>query len=118
MKKFNLFPVFLLMIGLLTQSCVNNPKQTASTMIILKDVDCQDCYEEISKIITSNKGIINYTIAASSCSILSIEPAYIFETSSEKFSSTTLRITLSVGVNSPLSIVNKRFINENSFTRS
>ena len=53
------------MIGLLTQSCVNNPKQTASTMIILKDVDCQDCYEEISKIITSNKGIINYTIAPS-----------------------------------------------------
>ena len=65
MKKFNLFPVFLLIIGFLTQSCVYNPKQTASTMIILKDVDCQNCYEEISKIINSKKGIINYTIAPS-----------------------------------------------------
>ena len=36
-----------------------------STMIILKDVDCQNCYEEISKIINSKKGIINYTIAPS-----------------------------------------------------
>jgi len=34
-------------------------------MIILKDVDCQNCYDEISKIIKSEKGLINYTIAPS-----------------------------------------------------
>ena len=65
MKKFILFPLSLLIIGLSLQSCFNNPSKTISTMIILKDVDCQNCYDEISKIIKSEKGLINYTIAPS-----------------------------------------------------
>ncbi len=65
MKKFILFPLSLLIIGLLFQSCFNNPSKTISNMIILKDVNCQNCYDEILKIIKSEKGLVNYTIAPS-----------------------------------------------------
>ena len=47
------------------QSCFNNSAQTISTMIILKNVDCQDCYAEISQILSLDSGIVNYTIAPS-----------------------------------------------------
>ena len=62
--------------------------------------------------------IIIYKSYAAACSVLSFFPLYIFSTESEKFSRTTLRTTLSVGVNSPFSMVNILGNSSNSFTRS
>tara|TARA_B100001013_G_C24373977_1_gene349334 strand:- start:280 stop:588 length:309 start_codon:yes stop_codon:yes gene_type:complete len=65
MKKFILFPLYFLIIGFLIISCFNNPKETTSTMLILKNVDCQDCYEEISTIIKATRGIYDLDITQS-----------------------------------------------------
>tara|TARA_Y100000590_G_C15579202_1_gene961627 strand:+ start:912 stop:1241 length:330 start_codon:yes stop_codon:yes gene_type:complete len=73
MKKFILFPSYLLIIGLLAINCYNKPKQTTSAMIVLKDVhensttsDCNDCYEKIYKIVdNSTRGIKDIDITQS-----------------------------------------------------
>ena len=72
MKKFILFPLYLLIIGLLSIGCYNNPKQTTSAMIIVKnahieegDHDCTDCYKKIYTIISNTKGIHDINITQS-----------------------------------------------------
>ena len=62
--------------------------------------------------------LVGYTSSGSNCSFISFVSLYILSTVSEKLARTTLRITLSVGVNSPFSNVNRRSISANSFTRS
>ena len=72
MKKFILFPLYLLIIGLLSVGCYNNPKQTTSAMIIVKNAhveegrhDCIDCYKKIYTIIKNTKGIHDIDITQS-----------------------------------------------------
>ena len=72
MKKFILFPLYLLIIGLLNVGCYNNPKQTTSAMIIVKNAhveegkhDCTDCYKKIYMIISNAKGIHDIDITQS-----------------------------------------------------
>ena len=73
MKKFILFPSYLLIISLLSTGCYNNPKQTTSSaMIILKNVhekdvehDCKDCHKQIYTIIKSVRGIHDIDITQS-----------------------------------------------------
>ena len=72
MKKFILFPLYLLIIGLLSIGCYNNPKHSTSSMIILKtahlevgEQDCKDCYKQIYTIINNAKGIYDIDITQS-----------------------------------------------------
>ena len=73
MKKFILFPSYLLIISLLSIGCYNNPEQTTSSaMIILKNVhekdvehDCKDCHKQIYTIIKSVRGIHDIDITQS-----------------------------------------------------
>jgi len=70
MKKFILFPPYLLIIGLLAINCYNKPKQTTSAMIVLKDVHehstTSDYYEKIYKIVdSSTRGIKDIDITQS-----------------------------------------------------
>tara|TARA_B100001250_G_C19730272_1_gene758114 strand:- start:765 stop:1094 length:330 start_codon:yes stop_codon:yes gene_type:complete len=73
MRKFILFPSYLLIIGILAIGCYNKPKQTTSAMIILNNIhsndvahDCKECYKKIYKTIqNSTRGILDINITQS-----------------------------------------------------
>ena len=58
MKKIILFPLFLFLCQLLLVSCFG-PKQDSSyiSLLTVSNLDCKNCYEELSNIIDSIKGI-------------------------------------------------------------
>ena len=64
MKKFILFQSHLLILSsILLFSCFNNRNNNISiATITLTDISCEKCYEEISKIMKSNKAIKEFEI--------------------------------------------------------
>ena len=65
MKKFILFQNYFIIITILLSGCFNISKETSSSMIVLKEAKCENCYQDIKNIITSNKGIVDYSISLS-----------------------------------------------------